>query len=127
MEGTSFEEDRAVLVAAAPVLRRVLGRLHQAGSDQLGPMFAELDELKMLAGAGQVGVLDQGLTRGDVRASDAASPAGWVREWGPSYRAGGAAALVKVAEAVAKPEQRAAGRGGPGRAGAGAQRRGRAG
>ena len=57
----------------------------------------------MLAGAGQVGVLDQGLTRGDVRASDAASSTGWVRSWGPSYRAGGAAALVKVAEAVAKP------------------------
>ena len=42
-------------------------------------MFAELDALKSLAGAGQVGVLDQALTRGDVRASDAASPAGWVR------------------------------------------------
>ena len=104
MEGTSFEEDRAVLVAAAPVLRRLLGRLHQAGSDQLGPLFAELDELKTLAEAAQVGVLDQALSRGDVRASDAASPAGWVREWGPSYRAGGAAALVKVAEAVAQPE-----------------------
>ena len=104
MEGTSFEQDRAVLVAAAPVLRRVLGRLHQAGSDQLGPLFAELDELKALAEAAQVGVLDQALSRGDVRASDAASPAGWVREWGPSYRAGGAAALVKVAEAVAQPK-----------------------
>ena len=49
-------------------------------------------------------MLDQGLTRGDVRASDAASPAGWVREWGPSFRVGGAAALVRVAEAVAKPD-----------------------
>ena len=102
MEGTSFEADRAVLVAAAPVLRRVLGRLHQAGSDQLGPLFAELDELRSLAEAAQVAVLDQALSRGDVRASDAASPAGWVRQWGPSYRAGGAAALVKVAEAVAQ-------------------------
>ena len=82
MEGTSFEEDRAVLVAVAPVLRRVLGRLHQVGSGELGPVFAELDALKMLAGAGQVGVLDQALTRGDVRASDAASPAGWVRHGG---------------------------------------------
>ncbi len=66
-------------------------------------MFAELDELKMLTEAAQVGVLDQGLSRGDVRASDAASSAGWVRQWGPSYRAGGAAALVRVAEGVAKP------------------------
>ena len=48
-------------------------------------------------------MLDQGLSRGDVRASDAASPAGWVRQWAPSYAAGGAAALVRVTEAVAKP------------------------
>ena len=27
-----------------------------------------------------------------------------MRQWGPSYRAGGAAALVKVAEAVAQPK-----------------------
>ena len=98
----------------------MLSRLHQASSHELGPIFAELDQLKSLAGAGQVGVLDQALTRGDVRASDAASTTGWVRQWGPSYRAGGAAALVKVAEAVAKPSQRPAGRGGPGRAGPGA-------
>src|SRR3954468_9657039 len=104
MEGTSFAEDRAVLVAAAPVLRRVLGRLHQAGSGELGSLFAELDALKALAEAAQVGVLDQALSRGEVRASDAASSAGWVRQWGPSYRAGGAAALVKVAEAVAQPK-----------------------
>ncbi len=49
-------------------------------------------------------MLDQALSRGDVRASDAASPTGWVREFGPSYRAGGAAALVKVAKAVAQPD-----------------------
>src|SRR3954453_3751973 len=106
MEGTSFAEDRAVLVAAAPVLRRLLGRLHQAGSADLGPLFAELDQLKTLAEAAQVGVLDQGLTRGDVKASDAASPAGWVRQWGTSYRAGGAAALVRVAAMVAKPDNK---------------------
>src|SRR4051812_6445012 len=51
MAGTSFAEDRAVLVAAAPVLRRLLGRLHQAGSAELGPLFAELDQLKTLAEA----------------------------------------------------------------------------
>ena len=80
-----------------------MGRLHQVGSDQLGPMFAELDELKLLAEAGQVGLLGQGLTRGEVKASDAASPAGWVRQWGPSYVAGGAAALVRVTKAIAQP------------------------
>src|SRR3954462_2146788 len=82
MEGTNFAEDRAAVVAGAVTLRRLLGRLHQAGSAELGPLFAELDQLKTLAEAAQVGVLDQALTRGDVKASDAASSAGWVRQWG---------------------------------------------
>ena len=103
MEGTSFGEDWAAVAASASVLRRVMKRLHQAGSDELGPMFGDLDEIERLVGALKVGVLDQGLSRGDVRASDAASPAGWVRQWAPSYAAGGAAALVRVTEAIAKP------------------------
>ena len=64
MEGTCFDEDWAAVAASASVLRRVLGRLHQAGSERLGPMFAELDELKLLAEAGQVAVLGEGLSRG---------------------------------------------------------------
>ena len=124
MEGTCFDEEWAAVAAGVSTLRGLLDRLHQAGSDRLGPMFAELDELKLLAEAAQVGVLDQGLTRGDVRASDAASSAGWVRQWGPSYRAGGAAALVQVAEAVGQAVQRGAARGGAGGAGAGAERGG---
>ena len=85
MEGTCFESDWAAVAAGTSALRALLGRLHQAGSDRLGPMFAELDELKLLAEAGQVAVLGEGLSRGDVRESDAASPAGWVRHWGHSY------------------------------------------
>src|SRR6476659_2090564 len=114
MEGTCFDEDWAAVAASVSVLRRVMGRLHQAGSEQLGPMFGDLDEIERLVGALKVGVLDQGLSRGDVRASDAASPAGWVRQWAPSYAAGGAAALVRVTEAITQP-------------GNGPQRRGRAG
>ena len=84
----------------------MLGRLHQAGSERLGPMFAELDELKLLAEAGQVAVLGEALSRGDVRASDAASPAGWVRQWGHSYAAGGAASLVAVTVAISQERNR---------------------
>ena len=62
MEGTCFESDWAAVAAGASALRRVLGRLHQAGSERLGPMFAELDELKLLAEAGQVAVLGEGLS-----------------------------------------------------------------
>ena len=57
MEGTCFESDWAAVAAGTSALRSLLGRLHQAGSARLGPMFAELDELKLLAEAGQVGLL----------------------------------------------------------------------
>ena len=53
MEGTSFAEDRAAVAAGAVTLRRLLGRLHQAGSGELGPLFAELDCLKALAEANE--------------------------------------------------------------------------
>ena len=66
-------------------------------------MFRDLDQIKSLAEAAQVGLLDQGLTRGEVKASDAVSPAGWVRRYGPSYAAGGAAALVRVTKAIGQP------------------------
>ena len=105
------------------LLRQAMGRLHQVGSDELGPMFAELDELKSVAEAVQVGLLDQGLTRGEVKASDAASPAGWVRQWGPSYVAGGAAALVRVTKAIGQPRNDLLREAVLARAGAGAQRR----
>src|SRR4029079_814737 len=102
MEGILGEE-RAAVAAAVALLRRASGRLHQLDSGDLGPVFAELDELRSVADAVAVGGLDQGLARGEGRASDAASPAGWVRRWGPSYVAGGAAALVRVTKAIGQP------------------------
>jgi Domain of unknown function (DUF222) len=102
MEGI-LGEDWAAVAAASSALRRLISRWHQVGSDQLGPVFGELDELKLLVEAAQVAALGEGLSRGDVKASDAASPAGWVRQWGPSYVAGGAAALVRVTRAIAQP------------------------
>src|SRR6478609_11539646 len=103
MEGTCFDDDWATVVASEAALQRVIARLHQAGSELLGPVMGQLDQVRRLAEAGQVGALAEGLSRGDVRASDAASPAGWVRQWAPSYAAGGAPALVRVTEAIAKP------------------------
>ena len=79
MEGTSFEERRAALAACVPVARDLVGRVHQVGSDELGPLFGEIDQLQAVLGALKVAVLDQALTRGDVQASDAASTTGWVR------------------------------------------------
>jgi hypothetical protein len=76
MEGTGVGEDRAALTACVPVARRLLARVHQVGSGELGPLFAEIDQLQSVLDALKVAVLDQGLTRGDVKASDAASSAG---------------------------------------------------
>ena len=104
MEGTCFDEDWAAVVASASALRRVIARLHQAGSELLGPMFGRAGPgASGWRRPGRSGYWPRGLSRGDVRASDAASPAGWVRQWAPSYAAGGAAALVRVTEAIAKP------------------------
>src|SRR4051795_11528994 len=103
MEQLTFAERLASVRAASVALVGFGAVVHQAGSAELGPLFAELDQLKTRVEAAQVAVLDQALSRGEVRASDAASSAGWVRQWGRSYRAGGAAALVRVAAAVAKP------------------------
>src|SRR3954452_5452178 len=103
MEQLTVAERRAAVRAAAAALVGLDGVVHQAGSAELGPLFAEPDQLKTLVEASQVGVLEQALSRGDVKASDASSSAGWVRQWGTSYRAGGAAALVRLAAAVAKP------------------------
>src|SRR3954454_23314352 len=104
MEQLTFAERLASVRAASAALVGFGGVAHQAGSAELGPLFAELDQLKTRVEAAQVAVLDQALSRGEVRASDAASSAGWVRQWGKSYRAGGAAALVRMAVAVAKPD-----------------------
>ena len=60
MEGTSFAGDRAAVAAGAVTLRRLLGRLHQAGSAELGPLFGEIDQLEAVLGALKVVVLDQG-------------------------------------------------------------------
>ena len=46
MEGTSLREDRAALTACVPVVRRLVGRVHQVGSGELGPLFGEIDQLR---------------------------------------------------------------------------------
>ncbi|HEX8972830.1 MAG TPA: DUF222 domain-containing protein, partial [Oryzihumus sp.] len=80
-------------------LAGVEGVLHQGVGAELGPFFAELDALRRGCEAGQVATLAEALERGEVSSATCASAAGWVLEWAPSYRCGGAADLVKVAQA----------------------------
>ena len=106
MEGTCFESDWAAVAAGTSALRSLLGRLHQAGSERLGPMFAELDELKLLAEAGQVSVLVRGCRAGTCRPRMPRRPRGGSAHGPHSYAAGGAAALVQVTVAIAQERNR---------------------
>src|SRR6476620_4168912 len=89
---------RELVRAAVDALSGVEGVLHQGVGAELGPFFAELDALKRGCDAAQVATLAEALERGEV-VSSCATAAGWVLEWAPSYRCGGAGDLVKVAQA----------------------------
>ena len=89
---------RELVRTAVDALAGVEGVLHQGVGAELGPFFAELDALRRGCEAGQVATLAEALERGEV-SSSCASAAGWVLEWAPSYRGGGAGDLVKVAQA----------------------------
>ncbi|WP_185746103.1 DUF222 domain-containing protein [Oryzihumus leptocrescens] len=95
----SFADRFAVVDAAAEALTRLDQVVHQCQGSDLGPAMGRLDVLRRLVEAAQVSVLAEGLERGEVASSTCATAAGWVLEWAPSYRAGGAGDLVKVAQA----------------------------
>ncbi|GAA1237461.1 hypothetical protein GCM10009657_11380 [Oryzihumus leptocrescens] len=98
----SLARRRELVRAVTDVLVGVEGVLHQGVGAELGPFFAELDALRRGCEAGQVATLAEALERGEV--STCATAAGWVLEWAPSYRSGGAGDLVKVAQAcVGRP------------------------
>ncbi|MGZ4752739.1 MAG: hypothetical protein ACXVYU_16835, partial [Oryzihumus sp.] len=94
----SFAERFAAVDAAAEALTGLVEVVHQCQGPDLGPALGRLDVLRRLVEAAQITVLGEGLERGEV-SSSCASAAGWVLEWAPSYRAGGAGDLVKVAQA----------------------------
>ncbi|WP_160145311.1 HNH endonuclease signature motif containing protein [Phycicoccus sp. SLBN-51] len=73
------------------------------GPDGLAGLMEELDALVMAGGAGQVAVLRDALQRGETSGGSAAmTPTQWVRVHAPSTKAGGAAAIVNVANAFGK-------------------------
>src|SRR6478752_4865472 len=80
---------RELVRTAVDALAGVEGVLHQGVGAELGPFFAELDALRRGCEAGQVATLAEALERGEV-SSSSATAAGWVLEWAPSYRCGGA-------------------------------------
>ena len=117
MEGLSAPvglASRRVAVAAAVVAVRGLGsELFAAVGSELGPILGELDGLGQACAAAQVAVVAEAVDRGEVSTGGsgggaggggprALSAVGWVVEHAPSLRAGGARAVVSLAQAFTK-------------------------
>jgi Domain of unknown function (DUF222) len=101
MSGTlTIERARAATTAATAALTGLSESMFAVGNAELGPFFREVDDLSRQVEATRVAILGEALRRGVVAESDCASATAWVIQWAPSFRAGGAAQLVKVAQAT---------------------------
>src|SRR6478672_8018108 len=98
MATVALADRLAVVDSARQSLAGIEQVLHQCQGADLGPAMGLLDALAWRVEAAKVAVLGEALERGEV-SSSGASAAGWVLEWAPSYRGGGAGDLVKVAQA----------------------------
>lgn len=70
------------------------------GNADLGPFLRQVDDLSRQVDAARVAIVAEALGRGVVAGSECSSAVAWVIEWAPSFRAGGAGQLVKVAHAT---------------------------
>jgi hypothetical protein len=96
----TIEAGRTCVSAATSFLTGLSERVVAVGNTELGPFFGQLDDLSRQLEAARVALLGQALSRGVVAGSDCPSATSWVIRWAPSYRAGGAAQLVKVTQAT---------------------------
>ena len=101
MQGTlDIEEVRAAVAAATASLTGLAAQMFAVGNAELGPFFRQVDDLSRQVEAARVAILAEALARGVVAGSECPSVTSWVIQWAPSYRAGGAARLVAVAQAT---------------------------
>ena len=100
MSGTpTIEARRCAVVEATSMLTGLSEVVVGVGSTELGPFLREVDDLSRQVEAARVAILAEALGRGVVAQSECASATAWVIQWAPSFRAGGAAQLVRVAQA----------------------------
>ena len=100
MQGTlDIEAVRGAVAAATASLTGLAAQMFAVGNAELGPFFRQVDDLGRQVEAARVAILAEALARGVVADSDCPSVTSWVIQWAPSYRAGGAAQLVAVAQA----------------------------
>ena len=102
MEGTSFEEDWAAVAAGTLTLRRLLGRLHQAGRPA-GAVVRRAGRAEDADGGGSGRGAGPGAVSGGCPGLGCGVLGRVGAAVGTLLRAGGAAALVRVAEGVARP------------------------
>src|SRR5450631_1284733 len=95
-----IEAGRGAVVAATAALSGLAGSMYAVGNTELGPFFREVDDMIRLGEATRVAILAEALARGVVAESDCPSVTSWVIQWAPSFRSGGAAQLVSVAQAT---------------------------
>src|SRR6185436_1837857 len=91
---------RAAVAEASAALADLSESVHAVGNTELEVFFGEVDDLSRQLEAARVAILGQALSRGVVAQSDRANPTSWVIGCAPSYRAGGAAQLVRVTRAT---------------------------
>ncbi len=95
---------RELLAGARRALDGLDGQLWQAGGAELGALLGEVDALVGMGEAARVSVVAEALQRGEPGSGERAlSSVDWVREHAPSLRAGGAAQVVRLAEAFRVP------------------------
>ncbi len=95
-----LSERRDDVAAAVSALAGIDAVLWQGGSEQLGPLFRQLDDLGRAVEAARVAVLAEAIERGETTTTMARAHTGWVLEWAPSLRAGGGGQLLAVTRAA---------------------------
>ncbi len=99
-----LHERRELLAAARAALEGLDDRLWEAGGPELAALLAEVDSLVAVGEAARVCVVGEAVSRGEPGSGEEAlSPVEWVRRHARSLRGGGAAQVVRLAQAFAVP------------------------
>ncbi len=78
-----LSERRDDVAAAVSALAGIDAVLWQGGSEQLGPLFRQLDDLGRAVEAARVAVLGEAIERGETTTTMARAHTGWIVEWAP--------------------------------------------
>src|SRR5690349_5794542 len=96
MRGSGLAERRCVMVAAADALVGFEGALHEASDAELAAVLGEADAVVARAVAARAVVVAEAVRRGVV-AGSGLNAQGWVRQFAPSLRQGGAGQVARLA------------------------------